>query len=578
MLWIQDTNGDQTAIVAYNVAITETLSSFDQLSFAFLVDPNDQQDPNYVAVDMMVPRTIVTEPTTGKKFMVLQSNPVSVGDKVQYTIMCTSVGYKLHDNYVTATITNTQTLKACIDMITSGTPFSYQINGTFANYNFSETFGGGYSDELLTQLASDFGFEFYFDNYVIHIKPTIGSSGAFLFVEGANAGKISTQEDYSTIRTYIKGNGKQNDDGTYACSAEYTSPAATTWGKIWAEPYQSDTITDVTTLAAKLKSQIHDYPDVQYSMDYADFKNSLQGFNNDTSVGNYGYLRNRFGIDISIRVQSRTYYPQDTKNAGSITFGNKIFDPNIYINNMRKAYQENAASGKKLQQGLLTLDQYYQQLKDDYGKQNISISNLQSQINLLQSNGIFVDVSSNNPDTSVDWFTKLFNYGAKGLMVKLTQSTDYVNPLAATQIANGKTSGLDFVGCSHYFMGNGTAEGQHFLAQLQTNSVPTTAVVVLDIEDDSINPTVNGAILNKDKLGVQISAFYKVLTDAGYVNTCDYASLNHYESWFDSKAKYKWISNLGANEKPSGADAWNFDNNWHGISINANYGYKEAFV
>lgn len=572
MLWVQDVNGDQTPIIAYNIAITETLSSFDQLSFVFLVDPNDEQDPNYVAVDMMVPRTIVTEPTTGKKFMILQSNPVSVGDKVQYTVTCTSVGYKLHDNYVTETVTNTQTLKACMDMITSGTSFSYQIDGTFANYSFSETFGGGYSDNLLTQLASDFGFEFYFDNYVIHIKSTIGNSGAFLFVDGANAGKISIQEDYSTITTYIKGNGKQNDDGTYACSAEYTSPAATTWGKIWAEPYQSDSITDVTTLATKLKSQIHDYPDVQYSMDYVDFKNSLQGFNNDTSVGNYGYLRNRFGIDISIRVQSRTYYPQDTKNTGSITFGNKIFDPNVYINKMREAYQENAALGKKLKQGLLTLDQYYKELKIEYDSQNNLILSLQKEVNEVSSEGIFIDVSSNNENDSTEWFAKLANYGAKGLIVKLTQSTDYTNPLAAAQIANGKLAGLDLVGCYHYFMGNGTAEGQYFLTQLQANNVPKAAVVALNVGDSSI-------ALSKNNLDTEILNFLQVLIDAGYTGTCVYAE----ESWFGSKidyglGKYDWVASTTSLKKPSGASAWQFDNNWKGENVDANYGYNSLFV
>ncbi|MFT8392450.1 MAG: phage tail protein [Liquorilactobacillus ghanensis] len=573
MLWVQDVNGDQTPIVAYNAAITETLSSFDQLSFVFLVDPNDEQDPNYVAVDMMVPRTIVTEPTTGKKFMILQSNPVSVGDKVQYTVTCTSVGYKLHDNYVAATVTNTQTLKACMDMITSGTPFSYQIDGTFANYSFSETFGSGYSDDLLTQLASDFGFEFYFDNYVIHIKSTIGSSGAFLFVEGANAGKISIQEDYSTITTYIKGNGKQNDDGTYACSAEYTSPAATTWGKIWAEPYQSDSIADVATLTAKLKSQIHDYPDVQYSMDYVDFKNSLQGFNNDTSVGNYGYLRNRFGIDITVRVQSRTYYPQDTKNAGSITFGNKIFDPNIYINKMREAYQENAALGKKLKQGLISLSDYVNQLKE---KHDVAESVLQQQINKLNSDGIIVEVDSSNTTTVESWFASLADDGVSGIAVQLTKSTT-ANSLSSNQIANAKDAGLAVNCFSHYFMGDGSTEGQAFLAQLQKYSIPTTAVIVLDIEDSSINPTSEPSI-TKSELNTQIANFYSVLANAGYTNTCDHALKTSFGQWFDSTAKYRWMIDTSVSVKPVTSSAWQFENNWNSTGANASYVYEKIFI
>ena len=581
MLWLQDTNGDQTAISgAFEVAITETRGSFDQLSFKFVVNPTDAQDPNYVAATMMLPRSIVIEPMTGKRFRILQSQPESLGDKQLYTVTCTSIAYDLHDTYIESKLQNTQPLTNCLDMITAGTNFKYHVTGNFANYSFSEGFGGDFADTLLSNLAGDFGFEYYFNNYDIYIQSTIGKSGTFLFVENANAEKFVRQEDYSTITTYIKGYGKQNDDGSYTTTVDYTSPLASNWGKIWASPYFSEKDTDQITLLTKLKSEIHDYPDVQYTMSYTDFKNNLQGFVNDTTPGNYGWLRNRFGIDVSVRIQSRTWYPQeqDSGQTGSITFGNKIFDPNYFFNQLKNGYQENYKLGQSLKSGQLVLDQYYQQLKEKYQNQSLIVDDLNQRVNELESNGIFVDVSSNNTDTSVDWFVKLANYGAKGLMVKLTQSTDYVNPVASTQIANGKSAGLTLVGAYHYFMGNGTAEGQAFLAQLLANSVPTTAVVALAIEDTAINPTKAGAVFDKDKLEVQIKAFYKVLTDAGYVNTCDYADLNHYGSWFDSKAKYKWISALGANGKPSGADAWQFDKNWHGTSVNVNYSYKEAFI
>ncbi|WP_187327525.1 phage tail protein, partial [Liquorilactobacillus mali] len=164
------------------------------------------------------------------------------------------------------------------DLITNGTSFKYHITGSFANYSFSEDFGGDFSDSLLSNLAGDFSFEYYFDNYDIYIQSTIGKSGTFLFVENANAEKFVRQEDYSTITTYIKGYGKQNDDGSYATTADYTSPLASNWGKIWASPYSSETDTDQSTLLAKLKSEIHDYPDVQYTMSYTDFINNVQGF------------------------------------------------------------------------------------------------------------------------------------------------------------------------------------------------------------------------------------------------------------------------------------------------------------
>ncbi|WP_353726554.1 phage tail protein [Lactiplantibacillus plantarum] len=580
MLWLKDTNGDQTAISgSFEVAITETQGSFDRLSFKFIVDPTNVQDPNYVASTMMLPRTIVVEPITGKKFRILQSQPESLGDKLLYTVTCASIAYDLHDMYVETKLQNTQSLTACLKLITSGTGFKYHVTGSFANYNFGEGFGGDFADTLLSNLASDFAFKYYFDNYDIYIKSTIGSSGAFLFVENANAAKFTRQEDYSTITTYIKGYGKQNDNGSHATTADYTSPLASNWGKIWASPYSSDSITNQATLLAKLKSEIHDYPDVQYTMSYTDFINNVQGFKNDATPGNYGWLRNRFGIDVSVMVQSRTWYPQeqDRGQSGSITFGNKIFDPNYFWQQLRNGYQANLKLGQELKTGQITLEEYYQQLKKSYQDQSATITDLNQRINGLESNGIFVDVSSNNADTSVDWFTKLVNYGAKGLMVKLTQSTDYTNALATTQIANGKSTGLNLVGCYHYFMGSGAAEGEAFLAQLQANSIPTSAVVALDIEDSTLNPTVDNAAITKAELNAQISAFYKVLTDAGYTNTCDYASASSFDVWFDSTAKYKWMASWGADSKPSGADAWQFDNNWHGWGVDANYGYKGIF-
>lgn len=462
-----------------------------------------------------------------------------------------------------------------MDLITKNTQFTYVIDGSFANYAFSENFGKGFADELLMQnLAGDFGFEYYFDNYVIHIAKKIGKSNAFVFVDNVNCSKISENSSYENITTHITGEGKLDDKDNPVVTAEYTSPNADVWGIIDAEPQQYDNITDKNTLLAKLKAAITDYPDIQYTMEYVDFKKQIDGFNpKDIMVGNSGWLRDRFGIDVEVRINSMTKYPQEKRSDETITFGNKLFDPIVWETATHKAYESNVKLAKELKQDLITLDQYYQQLKADYSTQNSSISGLQGQINLLQSNGIVVDVSSNNANDSTDWFASLVANGAKGLIVKLTQSTNYTNPLAATQIANGKSAGLNLVGCYHYFMGNGIAEGQYFLAQLKANNVPTTVIVACDIEDSSIDPTKTGASFTKDELNTQIAAFYKVLTNAGYTVTCDYASASHFGAWFNSAARYKWIASWDASSKPAGADIWQFNRNWLKRNIDANYMY-----
>ncbi|MFT8392403.1 MAG: GH25 family lysozyme [Liquorilactobacillus ghanensis] len=310
-------------------------------------------------------------------------------------------------------------------------------------------------------------------------------------------------------------------------------------------------------------------------MDYVDFKNSLSGFTNDTSIGNTGYLRNRFGVDVSVRIQARTYYPQpqDAGQNGSITFGNKIFDPNVYINQMKKTQEQNKKLGDELKQGLLTLNQYYQQLKESYQEQNQTVSNLQDEINKLDSDGIFVEISSLNTNTLESWFADLANYEVMGVIIELTESTNVVNDLAASQIANAKAAGLYVTGFSHIFTGDGAAEGQAFLSQLQANSVSTSALVVLDITNNVANDTT----ISKDELNAQIAAFYKVLTDAGYENTCDHANAGDFNR-FDTKAKYRWIIDTTIRSKPVTSSAWEFANDWNGLNVNASYAYQKIFI
>ena len=124
-----------------------------------------------------------------------------------------------------------------------------------------------------------------------------------------------------------------SDDSTtttstvYSCQADYFSPLADSKiGKVWQDPYTSDTITDENQLKTALKGQLHDYPDVQYSMSWVTFRNNSQ-ITNSIDIGNTGWLRDRHGLDVNVRIQSYTRYLDDhSGNNDSITFGNKIFD------------------------------------------------------------------------------------------------------------------------------------------------------------------------------------------------------------------------------------------------------------
>ena len=527
MLFVQNVNGDQTAFKADNVQITDTLGQYPTLSFTFVETPE-----NEVAAQMMIPFTIIEVPENKQRYRIVTNNPVSLGKYKQYSVTAIHIAKDLHNKYVDERLENTQSLKACLDLLIKDTQIKYVLHDNFDNYAFSEGFGGGYADDLLMQnLASDFGFEFYFDNYTIHIQKKLGTKESFLFIDNANVSKISYNEDYSTITTYIKGQAKpiiqeppdetsggsssggswgwpfpsvgegsfslgqkfgydggfrpnsfhdgldfgsvdhpgsevhavhggkviiksymgglenyvvvHSDDGynivyqeafssmsnirvnvgdvvktgdvigyrntdhlhigitkvdfntavgksftndgtwlnpqeiirngiannnsdsdvveqptetvdedkptEYEIHSEYVSPLVEKahWPKVEAEPITDDNITDENTLINKLKASIHDYPDIEYTLDYANFKYNSVKFNNYIKVGNYGWLRDRFGIDVEVRINSYTWYPQN-KQADTVTFGNKRFDPVEWQVRNQKAFERNKKLGETL--------------------------------------------------------------------------------------------------------------------------------------------------------------------------------------------------------------------------------------
>ena len=108
-------------------------------------------------------------------------------------------------------------------------------------------------------------------------------------------------------------------------TAEYTSPLAKIYGNIDAEPIQDDRFTDEKSLLEYIKTKINDQPEIQYTMDFINFsKGAPMAEINDVASGNYGWLRNRNGLDVEVRVTSRVYYPQEPELVPQVTFGTRI--------------------------------------------------------------------------------------------------------------------------------------------------------------------------------------------------------------------------------------------------------------
>ena len=345
IIYAYTTHLDEVPVIVTGLSITETINELSTLSFSFTADGR-----NKIAAVAMIPQTRVLVPETGQWFRLSNVNPISSGDVRTYQVSAVHVGIDLHDKYVENKLTNTQSLDQCMKLITDGTSFNYVIHDSFSNYSFSDGFGADYADSLLmNNLKDNFGFEFYLDNWTIHIYKMLGKADQFIFIDGYNASKIQWTEDYSNIRTKIKGIGKQNDDGTYAATAEYNSPAQEIWGVKQAATIQDDRFTDKNSLLTYIKSQLQDYPIVQYTMERAEFEHHAKLSDiNQVVIGNSGLIKDRLGVEVDVRIIGKTFHPQDAKQNDTVTFVNKLFD---YAHNyaaLQKARNSNESLGKIL--------------------------------------------------------------------------------------------------------------------------------------------------------------------------------------------------------------------------------------
>lgn len=591
MLVLQNVLGDYTAIKAQDVQIVDTLNSFQTLSFSFIATKE-----NEVAAKMMIPMTVIEVPENKQKYRLLTSSIAKVGNYLQYSVTAVHVAKDMHRYYRESRLPQTQSLKACLDFMFQGTPFRYTIEGNFSNFYFSEGFGENFVDELLTQCANDFKFEYYFDNYTLHIAKQIGKDNSFVFVDNVNCAKIAVSENYESIATHIIGysNPKQNDsetsaETTYEQKIDYTSPIveSANWPVIDATPVKYDQTLDHDTLLARMKSSLQDYPQIQYTIDSVNFKRFTR-INNDIAVGNQGWLRDRFGIDVKTRISSITWYPQDPTKTDAITFGNIMIDPVSWSVRNKRAFSQNFKLGQELQKKIKYQQELYQKslkfqdmMSEDLKEQAKVVSRLQNQLKDIEDAGNywvserqFIELSQSVGNLDLSWYSALQDKEIRGAMIALTSGDADLNEFFNSQRINIVKAGSKFIGVIHELRAKTTAdavtEANWALEQLRKNNVNVNIVVACKIAD-------GGLPKEKNILTAIVQAFNKTLSDAGYKNTCDFSAFDWFNDRFASSARYRWVIYEGAN-KPANADAWQFKKNFDNENISCSKSYNSIFV
>lgn len=464
-------------------------------------------------------------------------------------------------------------------------------------------------DKLVSRLGGEMRIRNEGGKLFLDYEPEISSECTQRIELSHNMVSSSRNVDPTEIVTVLKPLGatqeRQNSDGSTDVSSPHLTIASVNGGNDYLRDDQlisqfgihvkTETWEDVTTpqaLLAKGRAFLNAQKAIKYQLQagYIDLS-FLEETIGMIECGSYVSIVNQLeGLYATERIVAMSL---DLLNIADSTI--TLSDNPIDLTAYREQHRSETDAQKALINRLMSrqtkankeiedLTKQNQQLSDSYSKLSDSYTKLSERVKQLENTGTwtaggkFIDLSSNNGSQAQSWYDNLYQGGVKGLMIKLTEGSEagsaYLNPLFDEQKSRGITAKMKFIGAYHYFLAvsvsDAQAEAKWFLSKLKAKGISTSAVVSCDVEDGS---------LTKDKaaLTAEVDAFYKVLTDAGYTNTCDYSSASWFSSRFDSHAKYKWIASWGASSRPAGADAWQYTDKY-GASLDCSYSYNQIFV
>lgn len=468
-------------------------------------------------------------------------------------------------------------------------------------------------DKLISRLGGEMRIRNVDGKLMLDYEPEISSDCPQRIELAHNMVSSSRTVDPSEIVTVLKPLGaaqeRQNNDGSTDVSSPHLTIASVNGGNDYLRDDQlisqfgihvkTETWEGVTTpqaLLAKGRAFLNAQKAIKYQLQagYIDLS-FLEDSIGMIECGTYVRIVNRLeGLYATERIVAMSLDLLDVANS-TLTLSDNPIDLDTYRSQKRSETDAQKALINRLMsrqtkanKEIEDLTKQNQQLSDSYSKLSDSYTRLSERVKQLENSGgntpwtsgnKFIDLSSNNGSQAQSWYDNLYQSGVKGLMIKLTEGSEagsaYLNPLFDEQKSRGIAAGMKFIGAYHYLLAvsvaDAQAEAHWFLGKLKAKGIPTTAVVSCDVEDSS---------LAKDKatLTAEVDAFNKVLSDAGYVNACDYSSASWFSSRFDSHAKYKWVASWGASSKLAIADAWQYTDKYNGASLDCSYSYNQIFV
>lgn len=166
------------------------------------------------------------------------------------------------------------TFLAYLDFIFTGSDYTYTIDPLLKVYAFEkQSFGYKSRLKLFNDVITSSGVEFQVNGKVVRILEKTGTDLSTVVRKNFNMNELGIEKNIGDFVTYQKGFGAwidENDHSKGRLVTDYTSPLASVYGKLEAEPLVDERYTQADNMVAALKANVDNSYSISITLDMED--------------------------------------------------------------------------------------------------------------------------------------------------------------------------------------------------------------------------------------------------------------------------------------------------------------------
>ena len=202
------------------------------------------------------------------------------------------------------------TFIAYLDFIFKNSGYSYTVDSELNVYAFEkQSFGFKKRLTLFNDIITSTGVEFQVNGKVVRILGKVGTDLSTVVRKNFNMNELTIEKNIGDFVTYQKGFGAYFDEEDHSkgrLEVEYTSPLASVYGKLEAEPFVDERYSQSSSLLAVLKENVDNSYTISVSLDMEDLTRAGYKYKQPVAGDYIMAINETLGFQEKIRIVSFT--------------------------------------------------------------------------------------------------------------------------------------------------------------------------------------------------------------------------------------------------------------------------------